>query len=162
MGVEVGEAEEEVGSAAGVVVVFEVEGGVGVGGVGGPGVGADLGARVVVVEHGAEGGDGFGEVGGGEGAGAEGGDAFGLGEEGFAFGACEEEREIVECGVEAGRDCLEGLGGVQEQCEQVRAGEGRGGRGFGMGGEGDHAVRIMYGTKGVVSKRMYGFCLVVV
>lgn len=73
-----GEAEEEVGGAAGVVVVFEVEGGVGVGGVGGPGVGTDLGARVVIVEHGGEGGDGFGEVGGGEGAGAEGGDALGL------------------------------------------------------------------------------------
>ncbi len=129
-GVEVGEAEEEVGGAAGLVVVFVVEegdgvGGVGVGGVGGVG-GGDW-VSVVIVEHGAEGGDGFVEVGGGEGAGAEGGEVVGLGEEGFALVAGEEEGELVEGGVEAGRDVLEGLGGVEQEIEQVCAREGLGG-----------------------------------
>ena len=33
-------------------------------------------------------------------------------------------------------------------------------RGVRMGGEGDHAVRIMYGMEERVSMGMYGFCLV--
>lgn len=82
---------------------------------------------VVVVQHGAEGGDGFVEVVSSEDAGAEGGEVVGLGEEGFALVAGEEEGEVVEGGVEGGRDVLDGLGGVEEEIEEVCAREGLGG-----------------------------------